>query len=326
MFQLIYMRFTQPRADPIVFAVQTSQMKTLMANQANTPGFAFGEALAGIMGQNHPRRRLPTPATIDQWNLDKSMAFYKDRFADASDFTFVFVGNFDLATMKPLVERYLGQPAVDPPQGDLEGRRGAHADRRHHQAGRERDRAEEPGGDHLHRAVRLTRQDQRVAIRAMTEILQTRLLETIREDLGGTYSISASPAYSGIPMPDVLDLDRLRLRSQAPRRSRRAGLPGDRAVQDRRPDRRSRSTDEREALLRDFETSSKQNGYIIAQLLGRYQNNETRPEIWAVPDYYRKIDAATIQQAAKTYLERRQPRAGDAGAGSQVADEVEALG
>ena len=46
-------------------------------------------------------------------NLDKSLAFYKDRFADASDFTFVFVGSFDLATMKPLVERYLASlPAL----------------------------------------------------------------------------------------------------------------------------------------------------------------------------------------------------------------------
>ena len=40
-------------------------------------------------------------------NLDKSLAFYKDRFADASDFVFVFVGNFDVGTMKPLVERYI---------------------------------------------------------------------------------------------------------------------------------------------------------------------------------------------------------------------------
>ena len=46
-------------------------------------------------------------------NLDKSLAFYKDRFADASDFTFVFVGSFDLATIKPLVERYLASlPAL----------------------------------------------------------------------------------------------------------------------------------------------------------------------------------------------------------------------
>ena len=46
-------------------------------------------------------------------NLEKSLAFYEDRFADASDFTFVFVGSFDLRAIKPLVERYLGSlPAL----------------------------------------------------------------------------------------------------------------------------------------------------------------------------------------------------------------------
>ena len=61
-------------------------------------------------------------------------------------------------------------------------------------------------------------------------------------------------------------------------------------------------SDEREALLRDFETGSKQNGYIIGQLLAKYQNNEDPAGIWALPDYYKKIDAAMIQQAAKMYL------------------------
>ena len=60
-------------------------------------------------------------------NLDKSLAFYKDRFADASDFTFVFVGSFDLATMKPLVERYLASlPALHRNESG-EGRRDASA-------------------------------------------------------------------------------------------------------------------------------------------------------------------------------------------------------
>lgn len=48
---------------------------------------------------------MTTPEVIEQWNLEKSLAFYKDRFADASDVTFVFTGSFDLATMKPLVEK-----------------------------------------------------------------------------------------------------------------------------------------------------------------------------------------------------------------------------
>ena len=54
-----------------------------------------------------------SPELVAQMSLDKSFAFYKDRFADASDFTFVFVGSFDVATIKPLVERYLGSlPAL----------------------------------------------------------------------------------------------------------------------------------------------------------------------------------------------------------------------
>src|SRR6185503_18546429 len=90
------------------FAVQATQMKTLLANQSVVPEFAFYDELTKALYQNHPRRQRPTAATVDQWNLEKSLAFYKDRFADASDFTFYFVGSFDLEMMKPLVERYLG--------------------------------------------------------------------------------------------------------------------------------------------------------------------------------------------------------------------------
>jgi zinc protease len=114
MFQLIYLRFTQPRADATAFNVQANQMKTFLINQAAVPEFAFFSALTTTRYQNHLRRRPPTVETIDAWNLDKSLAFYKDRFADASDFTFVFVGSFDVATIKPLVERYLGSlPSIN---------------------------------------------------------------------------------------------------------------------------------------------------------------------------------------------------------------------
>src|SRR5262249_44553097 len=156
-------------------AVLSSQAKTALANQRATPEFAFAEALTATLGNNHPRRRLTTVETIDQWNLDKSFAFYKDRFADASDFTFFFVGSFDLATMKPLVERYVGAlPSIHrqetwkdvgarPPKGVVE---------------KKVDKGIEPKSqnaliftgpfdfDPMHRTV----------IRAMTQILQTRLL------------------------------------------------------------------------------------------------------------------------------------------------------
>src|SRR4029077_19567789 len=113
MFQLVYLTFTAPRADPVAFRVLIDQLKVTLANQLAMPDTVFDEALAAALSQNHLRARPLTPATVTQMNLDKSLAFYKDRFADASDFTFVFVGSFDLATMKPLAERYLASlPAL----------------------------------------------------------------------------------------------------------------------------------------------------------------------------------------------------------------------
>ena len=49
-FQLIYLTFTAPRADPAAFAVQASQMKTLLANQSASPAYAFSKTLNDVMG------------------------------------------------------------------------------------------------------------------------------------------------------------------------------------------------------------------------------------------------------------------------------------
>src|SRR5204863_6191800 len=107
MFQLLYLRFTQPRADPNAFAAMASQARGLLANQMASPEVVFRQTLDTALTQNHKRRQPQTPATVDQWNLDKSLAFYKARFADASNFTFVFVGSFTLDAIKPLVETYI---------------------------------------------------------------------------------------------------------------------------------------------------------------------------------------------------------------------------
>ncbi len=300
MFQLIYLRFTQPRADATVFGAQAAQMKALLANQSAMPEFAFSETLIKTLFQDHLRRRVWTPATIEEWNLEKSMAFYKERFADASDFTFTFVGSFDLATIKPLVERYLGalpsirrkenwkDVGVLTPKGVIE---------------RKVERGIEPKSQ---AAIVFSGpfeydQNHNVAIRAMTELLQTRLLEKLREDLGGTYSISVSPEYQRIPKPeysvtiqfgsDPQRMEELIKRVFQEIEDLKANGPTEKQL-----------NDVKEALGREFETSSKQNNYLLNQISNRYQLGEDASEIWKLPELYKKLDAATIKQAAKTYL------------------------
>ena len=107
MFQLLYLRFTQPRADATAFAAVASQAHALLANQMASPEVVFNEAIAAALSGNSPRRRPETPATVDQWDLAKSLAFYKARFADAGNFTFVFAGSFTPGAIRPFVETYL---------------------------------------------------------------------------------------------------------------------------------------------------------------------------------------------------------------------------
>ena len=300
MFQLIYLRFTQPRADQTAFTVQATQAKNMLSNQSAIPEFAFSDALMKARYQNHPRRRFSTAEMVDEWNLDKSLAFYKDRFADASDFTFVFVGSLDEATIKPLVERYLGSlPSihrketwkdigVQLPSGVIDKRV---------------EKGIEPKSLNAIVFSGPFEHDQahRVAIRAMADVLQTRLLETIREELGGTYSIGANPSYQRIPKPEYSIMiqfgcspdradDLVKRVFQEIEKLKTQG-PTEKQV-----------TDEREALLRDFETSSKVNSYLLGQIVLRYQAGEDPTALWSIPEYYKKVAAAMIQQAAKTYL------------------------
>lgn len=300
MFQLIYLRFTQPRADTNAFAVQVNQTKTLLANQAVVPEFSFFEALTQARYGNHPRRRTPTVADVDQWNLDKSLQFYKDRFADASDFTFYFVGSFDEATMKPLVERYLGSlpslkrketwrdVGVKTPTGIVEKR-------------------VEKGIEPKSRATIafagpfVFDQEHRVAIRAMSEILQTRLLEVIREELGGTYSITAGFGYTKYPRQDYFISINF---GSSPDRTddliKRVFQEIDKFKTEGPTEKQL--ADEKEALIREFETNSKQNGYLLNQIQLRFYNGEAVEGLWLIPEFYKKLDAATIKDAAKTYL------------------------
>src|ERR1700745_2087257 len=69
MFQLMYLRFTQPRADPTAFAAIAAQARGLLANQLASPDVVFNQALDRILTRNSPRRQPETPATVDQWNL-----------------------------------------------------------------------------------------------------------------------------------------------------------------------------------------------------------------------------------------------------------------
>lgn len=198
LFQLIHLYFTAPRKDSVAFQAMQQQMGAFLANRSASPLAAFQDTVQVTMSQGHPRARPISMELFREIELDRSFAFYRDRFADASDFTFVFVGAFQPDQMRPLVETYLGGlPAInrqeswrdldiDPPTGVIrkEVRRGV-----------------EPQSQ---TQIIFTgpfdyTPENRLGMRVLTGALEIRLRELIREELGGTYGVSVSGSYERDP-------------------------------------------------------------------------------------------------------------------------------
>ena len=108
LLQLVYLSFTAPRMDDAAFQSFKQRTKASLANQEADPMTALTDTLQMEMYGNHPMAGRIKAEMIDQIDYNRIMEMYKDRFKEAGDFTFLFVGNINLEEAKPLIETYLG--------------------------------------------------------------------------------------------------------------------------------------------------------------------------------------------------------------------------
>ena len=108
LFQLIHLYATAPRVDDAAFASFQDQIRTFLQNRSLSPDAAFGDAINQARYGDSIRHQVISLEELDTFDLERAFAIYQDRFSDMSDFTFVFVGNFDVAAIKTLAQTYLG--------------------------------------------------------------------------------------------------------------------------------------------------------------------------------------------------------------------------
>ena len=196
--QLTYLYFTQPRKDAETFKGLIAQQKGGLANRGNDPNSVFADSVAAILGNYNVRRTGPSIEKINQVSLDRAFEIYKDRFADASDFTFIFVGNFKPEEFKPLLERYLGSlPSTNRKETAKElGIQipGGKIDKKIY-------KGQEPKA-----SVRLVfsgdytwSEKHNNQLDALASVLTIKLIERLREDEGGVYGVGARASYTKFP-------------------------------------------------------------------------------------------------------------------------------
>ena len=114
MMQLTYLSFTAPRKDNEAFESYKNRLKAALQNKDANPMKAFQDTVSHILYGNHPRMLDLKEEMVDNIDYDRIIEIYMDRFKDASDFNFYFVGNINIEEVKPLIAKYLGGlPAIN---------------------------------------------------------------------------------------------------------------------------------------------------------------------------------------------------------------------
>src|SRR5581483_2693056 len=106
--QLLHEEVTAPGDDPQAFTVLQRQLTASIANRDQAPGRVFGERLALLNSCDHYTSQPLTESRIASLDRRKMVSFYRDRFANAADFTFFMVGAFKVDAAVPLLAEYVG--------------------------------------------------------------------------------------------------------------------------------------------------------------------------------------------------------------------------
>lgn len=188
MLQLVYLYCTAPRKDEDLFNAWKEKQKSATEFSLKDPQTVFIDSFYNTLYNRNPLMGIyaPRPEIFDKINLSRLMQIYNEQFGDAQDFTFIFTGNIDIEKIKPLLETYIGSlpsSGKNPSYADngLRPVTGNHKITVHKGA--------EAKSLILASFTGEIKYDPQLALQAqaLTEILNIKIVDDLREKLGAIY-------------------------------------------------------------------------------------------------------------------------------------------
>lgn len=197
--RFVYLNSAEPGRDSRAFYAARDRLAEQIGPYVRDPGYRFEAAWSADLFGGNPRASALNAAAVKAIDFDETRAMTLAALADASDFTYVLVGDFDLESAKALVARHLGaipagtkdEPAWVMP---LTPRAGG-------------GRVDFPLSQEKRASVRMVWSaraawswQREATLGFMAPALNNRLLDALREDLGGTYVVSTKASFSKVPV------------------------------------------------------------------------------------------------------------------------------
>lgn len=304
MLQLTYLYFTQPRKDDELFKSFVTKQQALYQNMAADPQFTFQDSVISALYKNHPwAPKLPKPENFGQINEERALQIFKERYGNANGFTFVIVGKFEREAIKPLVATYLGSlPSTQEKSAfkDVGLRPVKGVVKKVVQKGTE-DKSfirmfwngEAPYSE-----------SELLKIQALADILNIKIIESLREELGGIYSggmygnMSKNPysRYSlGVSFPcGPENVDKLIKATHAEIEKIRASGPVAADLEK-----------VKETWRQQYQVNIKDNAFWSKQLLAAIETGSTGTDLVSYEKRVAALTANDVKEAAKKYLDMK---------------------
>lgn len=302
MLQLLYARLMHPRADPSLFESFLAKQRDVAKNSLMRPEAVFADAVAATLFINHPRvPRAPRLEDFDKVQLDRIVQIYRQRFGSARDWTVFMVGSFDVEKVKPLIATYLASlpagdiattfrdPGVRPVRGVVkkEVHRGREA---------KSNISITFSGDAPYS------QQEQVKLQAMLEVLNIKLTEVLREQMGLIYGGGSQGTLSKLPYGNYAITLSLPCGPENVEKVIAAAFAEIRKLQGQGPE-----AGDLEKVKQNWNTnhrrSMRENGYWLNYFQGAYLNGIAPETILQYGERVDAVKAADVKAAAARYFD-----------------------
>ncbi len=300
MFQMLYQYATSPRFNEADFASFLQRTKAYYANRNLDPMNVFFDRMSSAFSGDNPYVQSLASANLDAVTLADIQKVWQDRFADWSDFSFVFVGNFDEALLKQYCQTYLSNlPTLKRKDKardvGIRKVKGINEIRFNMGASDRSFVAHFTHGNYAHSVA------NNVQLSALEFVLNEKLRENIRENLSGVYFIQAMADNSRFPKKEYrlgavmgcspARVDELNAAIFATLDSLAAGNLDE-----------SYLVAARATMQQQWSENIKDNYFWLSSLSSAIRNKRPLGEFLAEPGNYDRVNYKSVVKAARKYL------------------------
>ena len=202
MMQLLYLNFEAPRFEEAPFNAQMARINNYLANIGVDNKKALQDTISLASTNYNSRTLLFGEEFVKSIDFNRASEIYKERFSDASDFTFIFVGNINEEKHLPMIQKYIGnisssnrkETFVDHKVSPAKGKTSKIFNRKMAVPKTTVSYAVSGKFDYT--------LENRLKLNVIAQLLSKRYMTTIREEEGGSYGVGCSPSVSKLPTPE----------------------------------------------------------------------------------------------------------------------------